>query len=394
MLQIIVLPLVGGERKMIFPIVLARFGEIGLKSRNTRTALRRLLRHNVLAALKNSGLSFDRIEDTWDRLMIYTSMSTEIAETTSKVFGVVSASPAVECKAEINDISRTVSEMARESLRQGEKFAIRVRRVGKHEFTTYQIASACGSSVTENAKAAGIQVIVDLDSPDREFFVEVRDERCFVYDSVIRGAGGLPLDSQGRVVSILSDYRSIIATWLVMKRGCRPILVEFDTEEQTEELSNMARALLLPYALGELQIVLVPLTQVIRKIDSSSLRRCLEFLAMNYIALLEGAEAIVTSERTDPSAGDELETLREYSSVVDFPVFYPLVGLSEENLNSFAEAIGGRMLRPEKEEKVGTQSTRRDDICSPTACDIDSSLGEYREKIKEIVTAAVEESRL
>lgn len=115
---------------------------------------------------------------------------------------------------------------------------------------------------------------------------------------------------------------------------------------------------------------------------------------MNYIAVLEGAEAIVTSERTEPSAGDELETLREYSSVVDFPVFYPLVGLSEENLKSFVEAIGGKMLRPEKEEKVRTHPTRGNDICSQTACDIDSSLGEYREKIKEIVTAAVEESRL
>jgi thiamine biosynthesis protein ThiI len=380
--------------KMIFPIVLVRFGEIALKSRNTRTALRRLLRHNVLAALKNSDLLFDRIEDTWDRLMIYTSMSTEIAGATSKVFGVVSTSPAVECKAVINDISRTVSEMARESLRQGEKFAIRVRRIGEHEFTTYQIASACGSSVTDIAKAAGIQVIVDLDSPDREFFVEVRDERCFVYDSVIRGVGGLPLGSQGRVVSLLSDYQSVVATWLVMKRGCRPILVEFDTEELTEELTNMARTLLLPYALGELQIVLVPLTQVIRKTDSANLRRRLEFMAMNSIALLEGAEAIVSSERTDPSSADGLKTLRENSLVVDFPVFYPLVGLSEENLKSFADAIGGKMLRPEKEEKVGTHSTRGDDICSQIACDTDSSLGEYREKIKEIVTAAVEESRL
>lgn len=379
---------------MILPIVLSRFSEIALKSRNTRTALRRLLRHNVLTALRISGLPFDRIEDTWERLIIYSSTSERVAETISKVFGVVSTSPAIECKAEINKISETVSEMAREKLRQGDRFAIRVRRVGKHEFTTNQIARTCGSSVIETAKKAGIQVTVDLDSPDHEFFVEVRAERCFIYYSVIRGVGGLPIGSQGKIVSRLSDYESIIATWLVMKRGCTPILALFDKKEQVEELMNLTKSILLPYALGKLPIVVIPLIEVIRKTDSTSLKKCLEYLAMNDIALLEGAEGIVTSERTDPSKSDQMETLRQYGAVVDFPVFYPLVGLDEENLKHLAESIGERKLASKIGEKAGTPMTRGGGAKTDVTCGLDSSLREYREKIREIVLIAVEEAQI
>ncbi len=377
---------------MILPIVLSRFSEIALKSRNTRTALRRLLRHNVLTALRISGLPFDRIEDTWERLIIYSSASERVAETISKVFGIVSTSPAIECKAEINKISETVSEMARQKLRQGDRFAIRVRRVGKHEFTTNQIARTCGSSVIEIAKKAGIQVTVDLDSPDYEFFVEVRAERCFIYYLVIRGVGGLPIGSQGKIVSRLSDYESIIATWLIMKRGCTPILAVFDKKERVEELMSLTKSVLLPYVLGKLQIVVMPLAEVIRKTDSNSLRKYLEYLAMNDIALLEGAEGIVTSERTDPSKVDQMETLRQYGAVVGFPVFYPLVGLDEENLKHLAKSIGERKLASKIGEKAGTLMTRCGGAKPDVTCGLDSSLREYREKIREIVLIAVEEA--
>jgi thiamine biosynthesis protein ThiI len=376
---------------MILPIVLVRFSEIALKSRNTRTALRRLLRHNVSTALKVSGLPFDRIEDTWERLIIYSSTSERVAETISKVFGVVSTSPAIECKAEINKISEAVSEMASGKLRQGNRFAIRVRRVGKHEFTTNQIARTCGSSVIETAKKAGIQVTVDLDSPDYEFFVEVRAERCFIYYLVIRGVGGLPIGSQGKFVSCLSDYESIIATWLVMKRGCTPILAVFDKNDQVDELMNLTKSLLLPYAPGKLPIVIIPLFEVIRKADSTGLKKCLEYLAMNDIALLEGAEGIVTSERTDPSRSDQMEALRGYGAVVDFPIFYPLVGLDEENLKRLAIRIGEGTLASKIGEKAGTPVTRGGGAKTDVACGLDSSLIEYREKIREKVLIAVEE---
>jgi thiamine biosynthesis protein ThiI len=373
---------------MIFPIVLVRFGEIALKSRNTRMTLRRLLRHNVLTVLKVNGLQVERIEDTWDRLIIYTDASDKVAQVLSKVFGVVSTSASIECKSEINDIAKIVSEMARENLKQGDRFAIRVRRVGKHEFTTHQVASTCGSSVIQTAKEAGIQVSVDLESPDHEFFIEVRDKRSFLYGSVVRGVGGLPLGSQGKIVSLLTDYGSIIATWLVMKRGCTPIVVVFDTKEQFQDLINTVKVSLLPFSLGELRIVILPFTEMNLKTDSSVLQKCLEFLAVNDIASLEGAAGIVTSERLDPSSSKELERLEMYGGFVQFPVFYPLIGLGEEDLNSLVETIGEGTLT--LRGNVVKPSAHIEDTTERISSDIDDSLKEYREKIRRMVMAAVE----
>jgi thiamine biosynthesis protein ThiI len=374
---------------MDLPIVLVRFGEIALKSRNTRMSLRRLLRHNVLTALKINGSSFERVEDTWDRLIVYTGRSDKVAQVLSKVFGVVSTSPAIECKSGINEIVKTVSEMARESLRDGDRFAIRVRRVGKHEFTTYEVASACGSSVIQTAKEDGIQVSVDLESPDHEFFIEVRGERGFVYGLVVRGVGGLPLGSQGKVVSLLTNCESIIATWLVMKRGCIPILVVFDTREQFQDLVNIAKTLLLPYALGKLRIVELPLAEVIRETSSARFQKCLEYLAVNDIASLEGAEGIVTSERPDPSTSKELERLRKYVDFAQFPAFYPLIGLGQDELDSLVNTIDEGTLGL----NIVPPSTHVEDVIDQTSCDINAFLEEYREKIRKIVMAAVKKDK-
>jgi adenylyl- and sulfurtransferase ThiI len=179
-----------------------------------------------------------------------------------------------------------------------------------------------------------------------------------------------------------------------MKRGCTPILALFDKKEQVEELMNLTKSILLPYALGKLPIVVIPLIEVIRKTDSTSLKKCLEYLAMNDIALLEGAEGIVTSERTDPSKSDQMETLRQYGAVVDFPVFYPLVGLDEENLKHLAESIGERKLASKIGEKAGTPMMRGGGAKTDVTCGLDSSLREYREKIREIVLIAVEEAQI
>jgi thiamine biosynthesis protein ThiI len=245
--------------------------------------------------------------------------------------------------------------------------------------------------VLQTAKEKGIQVRVDLDSPDHEIFVEVRNERGFIYESVVHGVGGLPLGSQGRVVSFLRDYDSIIATWLVMKRGCIPILAVFDAKGEFEELERAAKASLSYYTLGEPCTIVVPLADVIQGIGSESLVRRLEYLALNDIALLEKAEGIVSSERSNPSSSDELKKLEDITEVVQIPVFYPLIGLGEEGLNRLAETIG---VVARSRDETETHTTRIKETNHLGTIDMESSLKQYREMVWEVVTAAVQKNRI
>jgi thiamine biosynthesis protein ThiI len=375
---------------MYLPIVLVRFNEIALKSRNTRSALRRLLRHNILSTLRMNAVPFEGIEDTWERLIIHSNESEKVAHLSSMVFGVASASPAVECASKIETFSNVVSNMARERLKAGDSFALRVRRVGEHAFTTNEIAIRCGSSIVEALKKDGSKVKVNLDSPDHEFFIEVRGERTFVYSEVMHGVGGLPLGSQGKVVSRLDDFESILATWLMMKRGCWPILVSFDSEKDLGGSIDAVSSSLLPYSGAKLPIIELPVSKIIGKnVSTLPLEECLKYLAMSNIAQFQGAEGIVSSERFVPSNTSQLRTAREYVGIVDLPIFYPLVGLDDEYLRGLAERIGGRALSLKIGEKDYSRRELHEDIRSNMTCNLDSVIREYQERIKELVVSAL-----
>ncbi|WXG43246.1 MAG: THUMP domain-containing protein [Promethearchaeati archaeon SRVP18_Atabeyarchaeia-1] len=373
---------------MDLPVVLVRFNEIALKSKRTRSALRGLLRHNILAALKMNVAVFNRIEDTWERLIIHTNESEKAANASSRVFGVASASPATECVSEIDTISRIVSDMAGETLENGNSFAIRVRRVGKHGFTTNEVAVRCGSSVIETLKRSGAKIKVNLDSPDHEFFVEIREGRTFIYTTVIRGVGGLPLGSQGKVVSQLDDYESILAVWMMMKRGCMPILVQFDPE--SGELISTAKSSLRPYVGADLPVIEVPLGKAILEANKNSpLQECLKYLIMIEIARLQSAHGIVSSRRLDPSDASQIELIRKYVGIADFPVFYPLVGFDSIYLRSLAERIGGSALSSKIGDKCYSIQESKEDSDFNATCEPDSIARHYQEKIRELVMTAL-----
>ena len=61
---------------------------------------------------------------------------------------------------------------------------------------------------------------VNLTSPDKEIFVEMRQNLAYVYLETVKGVGGLPLGTQGSMVVLMSGgLDSPVAAWLMMKRG-------------------------------------------------------------------------------------------------------------------------------------------------------------------------------
>jgi thiamine biosynthesis protein ThiI len=269
-------------------------------------------------------------------------------------------------------------------LRQGESFAIRVRRVGKHEFTSSQVAAIIGSSVIETLKKDGVDVSVDLDSADNEFFIEIRQDRCFVYHKVIRGVGGLPFGSQGRIVSHLADYDGIVATWLMMKRGCAPTLVVFEQGKEVKELTELAMSTLLAYSVGALSVIKMDLSNIVEE-TSLVLKESLEYMALSEIALLEGADGIVTADRPEPSDNEQMETMKTYGCIADCPIFYPLVGLDDGYVKQLAERIGGKKLAVKTEvSQRGATGSHVREARTPTNLKVEG----YREAIKKMVLEA------
>ena len=137
-----------------------------------------------------------------------------------KVFGIASISVASLCSSDMEDICRTAAEYSLDRLAPGQSFAVRARREGTHPYTSMDVGKEAGSAIFIANEDKGISV--DLHNPDKIFYIEIRNNKAYVFDEYINCPGGLPMGSQGKVVCELSDdRRSTVSAWTMMRRGCR-----------------------------------------------------------------------------------------------------------------------------------------------------------------------------
>jgi len=197
-------------------VLLVRFGEIALKSRFVRRQLRDRLVANIQDLFAAEGV--ECITDSDEaRIYVYADDVARARSILTRVFGIVSISPAAEMHADLASLRDPVLSEAKRSLAPGKTFALRTRRVGSHPFTSQDLARELGDIVRRDHPGAR----VNLSRPDVEIHIEVRQNRAFVFREIWPGPGGLPLGSQGRGLAVVQDRYGMVAAWMGMKRGCR-----------------------------------------------------------------------------------------------------------------------------------------------------------------------------
>ncbi len=203
-------------------IILVRYSEIGLKSVPVRTRFENRLKDNMFSMLAADGV--EAIVTRGEaRFYVEASDIQKAVRSLKKVFGIASMSVAEVTSANLEDICRTAAEYSLSRLHDGGSFAVRARREGNHHpFTSMDVGREAGSAIFLANEHKGVKV--DLTSPDRIFYAEVRNNKTFVFDSYIKCHAGLPVGTQGKVVAEVSDDRGVVSAWLMMKRGCKVIV--------------------------------------------------------------------------------------------------------------------------------------------------------------------------
>ncbi|MCK9323531.1 MAG: THUMP domain-containing protein [Candidatus Methanomethylophilaceae archaeon] len=196
-----------------------RYAEIGLKSTPVRTRFENRLKDNMLTML-----AADRVEALVKkgeaRYYVETDDVEAVIGSLRKVFGIASLSVAEVCSADLNDICKTAAQYSLGRISEGQSFAVRARREGNHHpFTSMDVGREAGSAIFIANEAKGIKV--DLSNPDIIFYVEVRNNKTYIFASYVRCHAGLPIGTQGRVVAEVNDDRGVLSAWLMMKRGCK-----------------------------------------------------------------------------------------------------------------------------------------------------------------------------
>lgn len=332
---------------MNYDLIIARYGEIGIKSPKIRSRFERKLVKNIKATFKcdvdrNQGRIYVRPED-FD----------EGVEKLNRVFGVVSYSPATSTKTTFEDIDKTLGDyveglIAEGLLDENTAFAIKCRRVGTHDFSSQEMAAHCGGVVRDKVLAP-----VNLSNPDLTIFVEVREDDTYIFHEKIKGPGGLPLGTQGKVIVLLSSgIDSPVAAYLMMKRGCEVIALHCNNDPfagpKVTENFNALVDQLNKYSSGNpikrriidygdyltqaKQLAPEKMTCVLCK---SGMYRIAEKLARKL-----HADAIVDGSSVGQVASQTLSNILATRYGVKVPILSPLIGLDKEEITAISKNIG------------------------------------------------------
>jgi thiamine biosynthesis protein ThiI len=330
---------------MDYDLIIVRYGEIGVKSPKVRRRFENKLISNIKRKLKCE------IDINQGRVFLYPENFNEACEVLSKTMGVVSFSPAVSTETDFNIIEETVKEYVENLISEGSfspenSFAIRCRRVGTHEFSSHEMAGFCGSVVV---KATGAPV--NLSNPDFELFVEVRDNKTYIYHEKIQGIGGLPIGTQGKVIALLSGgIDSPVAAFLMMKRGVEVIALHFNNYPYTGKSNEKVLKIvdkLNEYSPTPIKFYAAGYGEYLKKcIEDAPIRlTCVLCKSGMYriaeeIAEKEGALAIVDGSSLGQVASQTLPNILATRYPTSMPVLSPLIGMDKIEIEEIGKKIG------------------------------------------------------
>ncbi|NQV08315.1 hypothetical protein HQ529_00515 [Candidatus Woesearchaeota archaeon] len=200
---------------------LIRYGEIAIKGLN-RGYFENQLKQNIANFLKKNKIKYDEIVRKRGRILLFTQ---ENAEEVKKVFGITSISKAIIAELNIEDIKKKTIPLIKN--KKFNTFRVNSRRLTKDfDLNSNQINIELGSFIEKTAKKK-----VNLSNPDLTIYVEIIEDKAYVFDKKIQAYGGLPVGTEGKVVSLIENKESINASLLMMKRGCSIIPVGYENKD-------------------------------------------------------------------------------------------------------------------------------------------------------------------
>jgi len=325
--------------------VLVRYGEIALKGKN-RGQFEQRLHRNLKAAVKGCSDEVIRLHGRFTVSCPVENLD-QILEQLSRVFGVVSISPAWEAELNFDLIKEKAAEIVKKLPPELETFKIAARRANKKfPYSSPEINRLLGSHL-QNLYP---DLKVNLDRPSFTLSVEIGYGKAFLYLDRLAGPGGLPVGISGRSLLLLSGgIDSPAAGWLAMKRG---LFLEalhfhsfpFTSKRSQEKAVELCRKLAL-YS-NKVPLHLISVTKIQKEFKAHCpdelaiilLRRMMLRLA-DLVSEKRGLKAIVTGENLGQVASQTLESISVIAKATDMLILRPLVGMDKREIIDLALKI-------------------------------------------------------
>ncbi|MEN2973955.1 MAG: tRNA uracil 4-sulfurtransferase ThiI [Candidatus Caldarchaeales archaeon] len=319
--------------------IVVHYGELTLK-RGRRPMYEKMLKRNLEKTLdmklkRLRGRLIVRVKNGDSRLL---------CDKIGRVFGVSWYAPAIRIKGDIQEVIDNIIEVFKDE--NVKSFKIVVKRSDKtFPLTSIELAENIGREVSER-----LNIKVDLKNPEKKAYVEVTEDGFYVLFDKIKGLGGLPTGSSGRILSLLSGgIDSPVAAWMMMKRGCDVDLLHIHPFLRNEEvletkIEKIARSLS-SYSLGltlylsSFKPFFIKSFEIPPKMILVTFRAYILRVA-DRLAKNRGYLGIATGDSLGQAASQTLENLYAVNTFSQTPVYSPLIGMDKQEIVDLAKKIG------------------------------------------------------
>ena len=334
---------------MEYRAFMVKYAEIGTKGKN-RYVFEDVLCKRIKEHIEKLG-DFN-IRREYGRIFIEAENSfdyEDVVDELKKVFGIVGICPiVVEEHVDFSSIKNKSLEYMGE--RYGNKkisFKVYARRADKtFPMQSMEINSEIGHYLLEEFS----EYKVDVHNPDVMLTIELRD-KVYIYSEVIKGAGGLPVGTNGKAMLLLSGgIDSPVAGYMISKRGVELEAVYFNAPPYTSERAkqkviDLAR-IVSGYS-GSVHLNIVNFTDIQLAIYEKCPHDELTIIMRRYmmriaeiLAKRSGCQALITGESIGQVASQTMQSLYCTNEVCALPVFRPCIGMDKQDIIDISEHIG------------------------------------------------------
>ncbi|MBQ8351285.1 MAG: tRNA 4-thiouridine(8) synthase ThiI [Clostridia bacterium] len=330
-------------------VILCKYGELVLKGANLSFFESLLVKEMKARARRHGKFNIYHVQST-----LYIEPLEEDCDldgmlaSARRVFGIVGITRAAVAEKNMEDILRVAKGYLPAQMVGKRTFRVDAKRADKKfPLPSPEIAGEVGGALLSvNPKWK-----VDLHEPDCRIRVEIRETAAYIHADQEKGAGGMPIRSNGRGLLLLSGgIDSPVAGYMMAKRGVEIEALHFEsfpyTSERAKEKVMQLASELCEYC-TKIHVHVISLTHIQEELRDKCeedyftllLRRFMMTLAER-CARTYKCGALITGESLGQVASQTMEALNVTNEVVNIPVFRPCIGMDKEEIVQIARQIG------------------------------------------------------
>ena len=329
--------------------IIKLFPEIMIKSDSVRKRFIKVLTGNIRNVLNKYDDTLAVVRH-WD----YIEVRSKLTENRPHLIELLQRIPGIHHFLEVDEkpftdlhdiFEQTLQDVG--SQLENKTFCVRVKRKGKHNFSSIEAERYIGGGLNQHIATAKVK----LTNPDVTVRVEIENDKMMLVKARHTGIGGYPIGTQEDVLSLISGgFDSGVSSYMLIRRGSRVHYCFFNLGGAAHEIGvkQMAYHIWNRFSPShKVRFIAINFEavvgEILEKIDSSQMGVVLKRMMVRAASKIAGRfaiQAIVTGEALGQVSSQTLTNLRLIDEASETLVLRPLISHDKEQIIATAKEIG------------------------------------------------------